>query len=71
MEARPSDITEIVLDLQRRVRILERVGHNFVPGYSSDPVSPQEGLMWYNTTQNRLKIRLGGITHYMVRDGTG
>jgi len=65
------DLTAIILDLEKRIRIMERVGHNYVPGYATDPTSPQEGLMWYNTTQNRLKLRLNGVTHYFNRDGTG
>lgn len=70
-EGRIPRIDEVIKELERRIRILERVGHNYVPGYATDPTDPQEGLVWYNTTQNRLKIRLGDTTHYLTRDGTG
>jgi hypothetical protein len=65
------DAVVYIKRLESRLRRLERIGHNYVPSYAADPTNPQEGLMWYNTAQNRLKLRSGGVTHYFNRDGTG
>lgn len=32
------------------------------PGVASDPASPVNGDVWYNTTDNQLKARVGGMT---------
>ena len=48
--------------LERMVRELRNVKLAFfcVPKVASDPASPIDGQMWYNTTSNELKVRKNG-----------
>ena len=39
-----------------------------VPALASDPGSPANGLIWYNTTAGQVKMRLAGITRVLIAD---
>jgi hypothetical protein len=37
----------------------------FAPTVLLDPISPTNGQIWYNSTQDALKIRIGGVTRIL------
>lgn len=40
-----------------------------IEGIASDPVSPANGTLWFNYTQNAIKLRSGGVTHILGAGG--
>jgi hypothetical protein len=66
------EFIKIIKDLQRRIDIIERAielrnisiptdGYLIVKKVSSDPVSPYDGEIWYNTTSDTYKCSQDGV----------
>lgn len=67
------EIKRILVDFKKRIQRLERAvvfrtlifpsdGTLVIPVMSSDPASPQDGEIWYNSTSNTFKCRENGVT---------
>lgn len=67
------EILQLLISFKRRIERLERSvqfrtlvfpddGQLVIPKMASDPSSPVDGEIWYNTTSNTFKCRENGTT---------
>jgi len=50
-------------DIRARSGILE-VAHLIMPRYATAPANPRDGEIWFDTTNNQIKINKEGTTYY-------
>src|SRR5688572_26993252 len=52
-----------IIDVHQNYQGVAKVIGALLDPRAADPVSPQNGQVWINTTDGRLRVRLSGVTH--------